>query len=403
MRSHKSVAFAIVLALCWASAPAGSAAQQPESGSRLQVYELVRSLVVLQNQVVRGDQRAYASQRTLLDHIASVIKASPDADWKDVRNARAVINFVLGGGDPSVVRPILDKLASGDEIGKIAEAAVLYAEGQLREARQILEDVDPRTLETSLGGHVALIKGVLLDGADRAGALENLEDARLLSPGTIIEEAALRRAIPIAGRSRDFKQFSYLLSRYLRRFGASLYAASLMPEVAVVIAVNHFVSSPEQFAELDRIMALSQPEMAQEFYLMLAQTGVAEADTELVRFASERAAKLSQLNSVDRDRAKLYGAAVMVASEEMDQGLARLMSIEKSRLGRADVAVVDAAFQIANSVRRWPEAPNATATKATLEVNEDALEAFAANQPSKAVARAKDTLANVDALLQELD
>lgn len=403
MGSHKSAAFAIVLALFWAVVPAGAVAQQPENESGLQVYELVRSLVVLQNQVVSGDQRAYASQRTLLDHIAGVIKASPDADWKDVRNARAVINFALGGGDPSAVRPILDKLAGGDEIRNIAEAAVLYAEGKQREARKILEKVDPRALETSLGGHVALIKGVLLDGADRAGALESLEDARLLSPGTIIEEAALRRAIPIAGRKRDFKQFSYLLSRYLRRFGASLYAASLMPEVAVVIAVNHFVSSPEQFAELDRIMALSKPEMAQEFYLMLAQTGVAEADTELVRFASERATELSELNSVDRDRAKLYGAAVMVVSEEMDQGLARLMSIEKSRLGRADVAVVDAAFQIANEVRRWPETPDTTPASALGGVDESALEAFAANQPSKAVARAKDTLATVDALLQELD
>lgn len=405
IRLRGLVAITAVLALCWAGAAAYAAEPQSKTGERLQVYELVRSLIVLQNQVVQGDERAHVSQRKLLDHIAEVIEAAPAADWEDTRNSKAVINYALGGGSPKAVRLILNKLTGGDEIRNLAEAAVLYAEGQQRKARDLLKNVEPRKLETSLGGHVALIKGVLLEEADRVKALENLQDAILLSPGTIVEEAALRRAIPIVARMRDFKQFSYLLARYLRRFGASVYAPSLMPEVAVGIAANHFVNEPEQFAELGRIMALSKPEMAREFYLMLAQTSVGEADTALVRFAAQNAEKLSQIDSVDLDRAKLYGAAAMVVSEEMDQGLARLMSIEKSRLGRADIEVVDAAFEIAKAVRHWPPPPEPDpAQQAGGGAASDAkLEAFAANQPSQSVTRAQDTIANVDAMLQELD
>lgn len=398
---RKSAVFAAILAFGLAGVAAGSRAEPAEQSSRLQVYELVRSLAVLQNRVVSGDQRAHTSQRALLDHIAGVIKASPDADWQDPRNVRAVINFVLSGGDPKVVRPIIGKLAGGEEIAQIAEASVLYAEGQSREARKLFEKIEPRKLDRSLGGHIALVKGALLDGVDRAGAFANLSDARLLSPGTIIEEAALRRSIPIVGRMRNFDQFSYLLARYLRRFGASIYAPGLLPQVAVVIATHRFVNSEDRLARLERVIALSQPKLAQEFYLMLAQTGVAQGDTELVRFASERAAQLSEQSSVDGERAKLYGAAVMVASEQMDEGLARLMSIEKSRLERADAEVADAALLVATAVRQWPDETKAVPPEAG--AGEDAMEAFAANQPSQAVKRAKDTLSYLDSVLQELD
>lgn len=394
---------AAALALVLAGGAAGSHAQQPDKAERLHVYELGRTLSVLQTRIVNGDQRAHASQRTLLDHIAGVIRAAPDSDWQDARNVRVVITFVLGGGDPRVVRPIVDKLVGQDATTKVAQAAVLYAEGKRREARSLFEKIDARTLESSLAGHIALIKGVLLDGVDRAASLAQLDDARLLSPGTIVEEAALRRAIPMVGRTGDFDKFAYLMSRYLRRFGASIYAAGLAPQVAKVVTAPGFMNTPERYAELDRVIGLAEPKLAHEFYLMMAQTGVGEADTGLVRFAAERAAKLSLGDSVDGDRAKLYGAAMMVVSEEMDEGLERLMSIEKSRLGRSDVEIVDAAFRVATAVRQRPEDVDAEAGVPAQGVEDNGLEAFAANQTSQSVVRASKALETIDAVLQEID
>ncbi|CFX55669.1 putative chemotaxis protein [Candidatus Filomicrobium marinum] len=401
MTRVRSMLLGGALAMSWACLIFGAAAQ--EAAGRLQVYELVRSLVVLQNQVVHGDLRAHASQRKLLDHIAEVIKGMPSEEWEDIRNVRAVISFILGGGDPRAVRPILDKFAARGEIGRVAEASVLYAEGKRREAREAFKEIKPRSLETSLAGHVALVKGVLLDGSDRENAIKNLDDARLLSPGTIVEEAALRREIPIVARAGDFDKFSYLLARYYRRFGASVYAQGLAPEVAAVVAVKRFVKTPEQFAQLERSIAVSSPEVARDLYLMLAQSGVAEGYADMVRFASERASQLSQLDTVDGNRAKLYGAAVMIVSDDMDEGLSRLMSVEKSRLERADVEIVDAAFNVATAVRQWPETPKAPPLALQQRVDDKALESFAANQTSQSVLRARDTLAAVDTVLQEID
>lgn len=391
---------AVIAGLVLAGGVAGTGAQQ---SGKVHVYELGRTLSALQSRIINGDERAHASQRSLLDYMATVIRTAPDSDWQDARNVRVVIAFVLGGGDPRVVRPIVDKLVGQDATTRVAQASVLYAEGKLREARAIFEKIDARTLETSLAGHVALIKGVLFDGVNRVAALKQLDDARLLSPGTIVEEAALRRAIPLVGRSGDFDKFSYLMSRYLRRFGQSIYAPGLAPQLASVVTSPGFMNSPERYAELDRVISLARPELAHEIYLAVAQKGVGEANTELVRFAAERAEKLAKRDSVDGERARLYGAAVMVVSDEMDEGLERLMSIRKSRLGRTDVEIVDAAFRVATAVRQPPGEVNANAGMNVPDVDESKLEAFAANQENQSVARASKTLEMIDAMLQEID
>lgn len=391
---------AAVAGLVLAAGIAGASAQQ---SGKVHVYELGRTLSALQTRIINGDERAHASQRSLLDYMATVIKTAPASDWQDARNVRVVITFVLGGGDPRVVRPIVDKLVGQDATVKVAQAAVLYAEGKLREARTVFEKIDARTLETSLAGHVALIKGVLLDGVNRVAALKQLDDARLLSPGTIVEEAALRRAIPMVGSTGDFEKFSYLLSRYLRRFGDSIYAPGLAPPLAGVVTAPGFMNSPERYAELDRVLSLARPALAHEIYLAMAQRGVGEADAELVRFAAARAEKLSQRDSVEGERAKLYGAAVMVVSDEMDEGLERLMNIRKSRLGRTDVEIVDAAFRVATAVRQPPGEVDTHSGMNDQSLDEGKLEAFVANRDNQTVARASSTLEMIDAMLQEID
>ena len=58
-------------------------------------FELVRSLQSLQDQVVRGNTRAHAAQRVLLAHIAEQFDALKPEGWKDPKNARAAVVFVL--------------------------------------------------------------------------------------------------------------------------------------------------------------------------------------------------------------------------------------------------------------------------------------------------------------------
>jgi chemotaxis protein MotC len=66
----------------------------------------------------------------------------------------------------------------------------------------MLKDVKPRAIPSSMSGHIALVQGRCLPHSDAPAAIERLDDARLLLPGTLVEEAALRREILLVGQAR---------------------------------------------------------------------------------------------------------------------------------------------------------------------------------------------------------
>ncbi len=88
--------------------------------------------------------------------------------------------------------------------------ALAYVEGREKEALEIFEGINPRSLLVTLGGQIALVKSALLVNSDLRGAMIQLDDARLLTTGTLVEEAALRRQIFVAGQVDDFNKFEML-------------------------------------------------------------------------------------------------------------------------------------------------------------------------------------------------
>ena len=83
----------------------------------------------------------------------------------------------------------------------IVRAAMAYAENRNAEAMELLAEVDPRSLDASIAGHVALVRAELATKKDPDKALALVSEARLLAPGTMIEEAALRHEVR-AGRDQ---------------------------------------------------------------------------------------------------------------------------------------------------------------------------------------------------------
>ena len=79
-------------------------------------YQLVRTLQALQDEIARGNLEAHNAQPALLKRLAEKFQeADPDV-WKDPRNSRAAVTFLLSGGDPQVVGALRSrKLLSIDE------------------------------------------------------------------------------------------------------------------------------------------------------------------------------------------------------------------------------------------------------------------------------------------------
>ena len=69
----------------------------------------MRTLQILQEQIAHGNAAAQAAQPKLMAHIAERFLAADPAVWREPRNARAGVLFVLSGGKPAVMRAVLKK------------------------------------------------------------------------------------------------------------------------------------------------------------------------------------------------------------------------------------------------------------------------------------------------------
>ena len=232
----------MALAVALAPAHGQEAARQP--------VDLVRSLQTLQDEIAQGSAGTHLSQRVRLAQIAEQLALAKPEVWKEPRNARAAIAFVLSGGDPR----ILKKLSEGGMLSaldaKLVQGVVAYGEGRSAEAAELLVPIDARSLEPGIAGHLALVQAELTAGKEPRKALAFFDEARLLSPGTLIEEAALRRQISLVAAAKDFDRFDMLAANYLRRFARSVYAASFRQQFAADVAGSAMRRAPAGWRSL---------------------------------------------------------------------------------------------------------------------------------------------------------
>ena len=349
--------------------------------------ELVRAFQSLQDQVVQGNTRAHAAQRELIARIAQRFDALSTEQWQEPKNARAAVVFVLSGGTARVLQKLMGSGAKSDLGEKLLKGSLAYGEGRQDDAAEFLGDIEARMLDPSLAGHVAYVKGELAAKKEPAKALIYLDDARLLSPGTIIEEAALRRQIALLAGTGASERYEALATRYLRRFPNSVYAGGFRQQFAVAIAVHTDAAEPDRLARLETMLGGVPRDDRRDVYLTIAKEAVAKGKIEMAKFAAVNATRLTEVASAERERARLYEGAALIVTEAFERGVEILDALDRDKLAETDTALLDAALSIADQVRRMPNAPDAEPPAAAGEV------------ASRALAQARERISQVDGLL----
>jgi chemotaxis protein MotC len=365
---------------------------------------LVRSLQILQEQIANGNVAAHAAQGALLERIETRFTQAPPDTWQDPRNARAAVIYLLGGGKPATIRVLLsyDKPPAIED--RLIKGALAYVEGHEEEALDLLRTVDVRRLPPSLGGPVALVQSALIVRQDVAAAMAFLDEARLLMPGTLVEEAALRREIFLAGQIDNAEKFEALAIQYIRRFRHSIYAGNFREHLAVALTRFSFAQNTTMFSRVQRILEQLDPASRRSLYLMVARTAVLRGKTDMARLAAEQAAAASRDGSPDSDRARLYRAITSVLGDSYEDGMRDLAEIDRKRLSVRDVELLDATQRLAGQVRKWPDgaAPGQrTATPAELPPPTARIDTVSA--AGKTINYAQKLLEDVDKMLKEAD
>jgi chemotaxis protein MotC len=240
----------------------------------------------------------------------------------------------------------------------LAAGALAYIENREDEARKRLLPLDSRSLPTSLGGQVALVQAGLVAREDLGRAIHLLDDARLLMPGTLVEEAALRREVFLVVQTGNLDRFEFLSRQYLRRFGTSIYAEDFRQRFATAIARLGIADGDDRFPRLEAILKSSDPENQRALFLQLAQAAAVHGKLSTARSAAADAAKLSPVGGSDAMRAALYDAAASIgAGNDIGEIQKRLADINNRQLGRRDADLLQAAAAAAEAVGEAPVVP----------------------------------------------
>lgn len=327
-----------------------------EGGSELEPYQMVRSLQLVQDRIASGDHAALPMQRKLLEMIDQRFREADSEDFVDERNYQAMLVYAMSGGNPATINSLLQRLHLDETDRALGTGILSYLNGDPQTARASLKTVDPLTLTPELGAFFALVRGSIAASDDPAASLRMFDEARLLSPGTLVEEAALRRSLPLAARSLQAERFLTASSQYVRRYLSSPYASQFADAfVAGVVALHRTVD----LKAVEEIVSLMDAERQKVIYLRLARRAAIEGITDLTEYASAKAEaiRLEGVEPGSDPRALLYSSLATVTTDTVDQVLPKLRNIDRSRLSENDRKLLEAVETIASEVTAVPAAP----------------------------------------------
>ncbi|MCV3766251.1 chemotaxis protein [Rhizobium sp. TRM95796] len=333
---------------------AGARAEEASTTDAAEPYRLVRSLQNIQDQVISGDITALDMQRFLLGEIDRRLREASASVFDDTRNVDAALIYAMSGGNPSTLDLLAQRDVSGNFDNRVTSILRRYLNGRGAGAVKQLKEVVPEYRFTTIGPYLQLIGANAMMETDKETALKYFDWARLEAPGTIIEEAALRRALMMTSRSGDTAAALPYARRYARRYMNSPYA-SQFADVFVALAIDHPKALPPE--EIEAALSLVERRRQREIYLRLARRAAINGDKPLTDFATARAKALSEPDETSPlALAKLYSGLVDIPSDGIEDVLTRLGGIADQDLSPKDRFLRDAAQIVAEEVMAPPDA-----------------------------------------------
>lgn len=346
----------------------------------LQPYQLVRSLQLVQDRIAAGDHAALPMQAKLLEMTDTRLRAADAQDFSDPKNFRALLVYGMSGGNPVTVEAAMSRAKTDPQSLAIAKGIIDYLNGRPAAAIEALKPIDPMMLPADLGAFLALVKGSLLATEQPAAALALLDDARLLSPGTLVEEAALRRSVGIAAAQGDGARFALASTQYVEDYLYSPYASQFADAFVSGVITLHMAISQDKLAD---ITAMMDPEREKVIYLRIARRAAIDGLADLSAFASARAEQgRDGIHNQDDPRAQLYSSLSTVTSGTIDEVRAKLDKIDRSQLSQSDRDLLDAAQAVAGEVIA-PPAPLPADKPAPTAVKQEPVKTAATATPDE--------------------
>jgi chemotaxis protein MotC len=364
-RARHRYSIALALALGTLVPGAGRAEDQND----LPPYKMLRSLQFVQDSVVLGDNSAGEMQRFMLSTLDERLRNADKSVFEDGRNVDAVMIYAMSGGNPATLEYLMSRDVDGHFDNRVADVLRKYLDGKGLLVVNSLADIAKEYRDKKIGPYLSLVAGNVMMAKNPKAALQLFDWARLTAPGTIVEEAALRRSVALTAQAGMIPEALGYSQRYARRFLHSPYAGQFADQfVELVVDHNNDVKSQD----IVDILSFMDPPRQREIYLRIARRAAVAGKMDLAKLASARAQDIgSDGNDAFNALASFYGGIANISSPDIGVAVRDINQIPEGELNPRDRALRDAAKAIADAVMREPDAKSLAQGSQTNIPNQD--------------------------------
>lgn len=353
-RIHRRLSLTLLL-LLGATAPGMLRAEDQEN---LPPYKMLRSLQFVQDAVVLGDHSGGEMQNFLLTALDERLRGAEKSVFDDDRNVDAAMIYAMSGGNPATLEFLMSHDTNGNFDNRVADVLRKYLNGKGVLVAKTLADTAMEYRDKKIGPYLSLVAGNVMTSKDPKTALKLYDWARLAAPGTIVEEAALRRSVALATKVGLTEQGLGYAQRYVRRFLHSPYAGQFADIFVDFVVAHNKDMKPE---DITGILDFMDAPRQREVYLRIARRAAIAGKLDLAELAAGRAKAIPGDDSDSfQSLAALYGGLADIPTPEIGAARQNISSIPEGELNSKDRALREAAKAVADAVLQPPDPASLT-------------------------------------------
>jgi len=310
-------------------------------------------LQAAQDALASGYMGALAMQSQILSELGAQLAHAEMDFFKSPQNFYILLLYLVHGGNPEHVRHITENPPPAEIDRLLVDAVLAYAQSREGDFHAALggKDIDDRTWPTALRASLYLALTPYIARKDPVLADARLDYVRLVAPGSLYEEAALRRQVKIAAILGNKAKMALLIRHYAARFPKSPYMRDFWAEVADALSL-----SKEMLLEDEITMLLAEMPTKLRYHtrLRLARLNLIEAKLEQANAHARAAQALASAQGFDDSLAHFYQLATLVATTKAASALEGLQAIKIESLPEQDQALAIAARNVAEAIALQP-------------------------------------------------
>ncbi len=360
-------------------ATAGPVAAVAEEQEDIVPYKMLRSLQFVQDSVVLGDHSAAEMQRFMLNTIDKRLRSVDQSVFDDDRNVDAALIYAMSGGNPQTLEFLVARDVNGYFDNRVTDVLRKYLSGKGLLVAKTLVETATEYKDKKIGPYLALVGGNVTIAKSPAEALKLYDEARLNAPGTIVEEAALRRSVAICVDSGMVDKGLDYSQRYVRRFLHSPYASQFADLFVRLLVEHDHQVKPEDVID---ILSFMDEARQREVYLRIARAAAIAGKGELARMAAGKAQSLAgDAKNAFGALADFYGGMAAIPTDKIDTAAKDISTIPDTDLSPRDKALRAAARAVAEQVLTPPDPASLTQAAAPKSSGQEMTSEQAAADP----------------------